>query len=90
MTTKQFIEKAIKGGYKADKNFLLNLPEFALCQIWLDPDAWRAVGKVEKGWNFERQSSKFPDRRPFWQIQMLEMIDALAEGKSIEEFLKTL
>jgi len=58
-------------------------------EFLLDPLAWQAVGKVE-GWNFDRISSKFPNRRPFWHIRMLDMIDALAEGKTLEEFIETL
>lgn len=50
--------------------------------ILLDPLAWKAVGKVEGWW----------DNPPeyVWRTNMHRMIDALAEGKTIEQFISTL
>lgn len=44
------IKQAIEGGYKGDEHFLLNLPEYAKAQIWIDPLFWQALGKARK-WN---------------------------------------
>lgn len=71
----------------------------------LDPKFWQAVGKVE-GWkalkDFHHPTVgklyyRYPDDDEFlgfdgpeWYEKMHSMIDALAEGKSIEEFVKTL
>ena len=60
MTTKQFIEKAIEGGYKdatdlldivlvCEKNNKLEMAKHISHLILLDPKSWQAVGKVE-GW----------------------------------------
>ena len=67
--------------------------EFNFAEMLLDPEAWQAVGKVE-GWWFDdsnpmdaRLNVMFGEK---WQWQMHKMIDALAEGKTIEEFIETL
>jgi len=54
----------------------------------LDPEVWQAVGKIE---NWKNNATKYPwcAREP-WENKMHDMIDALAEGKTIEEFLETL
>lgn len=59
-------------------------------QILLDPLAWQAVGKVE-GWDERTQSTN----KEGWEIRnarwyMHRMVDFLAEGKSVEEFIATL
>ena len=104
MTIKQFIEKAIEGGWKREDNMIgtvienleydLPVPILQMNTILLDPEAWKAVGKVE-GWNRKLAGSNSfiyddGELRPEWHIKMMEMIDALAEGKSVEEFLETL
>ena len=141
MTTKQFIEKAIEGGYRVSaperredniKYKFVESDKFELDydddhsepndieKLLLDTKAWQAVGKVE-GWGKEPtddegnclqcgtdkdiQPSKesgcnhvhYPefcevccDKVASYSDRMHYMIDALAEGKSIEEFLKTL
>lgn len=53
--------------------------EILLSEILLDPEAWKAVGKVDV-W-FEQYD---------WSWHMHRMIDALAEGKTIEQYLLTL
>lgn len=59
--------------------------------ILLRPETWKAVGKVE-GWATMciPYTSYSDTSTPVWQYQMHRMIDALAEGKSIEEYLQTL
>ena len=88
MTIKQFIEKAIEGGWKSEvlwgtaKQYVSdrNLPT-----MFLDPEAWKAVAKVE-GWNVGWYGKNVPS----WHYAMLKLIDALAEGKTIEQYLETL
>ena len=46
MNIQETIEKAIEGGYKGDKHFLINLPEYAKSQIWLDPLFWQSLSKA--------------------------------------------
>ncbi len=133
MTPEQFTKKAIEGGWKP-KNYYRKLKSIVLNDAVLDPDAWRAVGKVE-GWS-EYQRCKLvtpfyhnekPGRegiivgesrdgkqwwviwdgikarysydksyifkkgkKDSWQTIAHAMIDALAEDKSIEDYLKTL
>lgn len=66
-------------------------------QILLDPLAWQAVGKVE-GWYCEPHNESTNDalmghRRDDcadWKRKMHSMIGALAEGKTIEQYLETL
>lgn len=83
--------------------------------VFLDPEAWKAVGKVE-GWEEACEMSPRTGRHCYlytnatrhthdeccycgrksngtkhtWQDHMHRMIDALAEGKSVEEFIATL
>lgn len=85
MTIKQFIEKAIEGGWRGFKSpdavIEINYKEyklkndFPLSGIMLDPLAWQAVYKGEDG---------------LWKSKMLGMINALINGKTIEQFLETL
>lgn len=87
MKIKQFIEKAVEEGYgwkKWDVGGWGNLEKSPhLEAVLLDPKAWEAVGKVE-GWH-DKELWHWS-----WQNQMHAMIDALAEGKTLEEFIKTL
>lgn len=62
--------------------------------ILLDPSFWQAVGKVER-WKCDRncpieEGSYCDAHKPRWQYNMHRMIDALAEGKSLEEYIATL
>ena len=106
MELKEFIEKAIRGGWTPD---VLNtvetiLPDGLKTHSLLDPKAWQAVGKVE-GWNLGMcvkyyqgrvggvdEELDIRDEKEISQSEyyMHQMIDALAEGKSIESFIKTL
>lgn len=104
MTTTQFIEKAIEGGMKENLNWKFvsaNIywvvwkngngddTTIAFEKYILDPLAWQAVGKVE-GWNKHDNARVEYNATYHWKYCMHRMIDALAEGKSIEEYLKTL
>lgn len=66
---------------------------FRMSDILLDPLAWQAVGKAE-GWGEEVNSHLTLDGVSIdlngYELYMHRMIDALIEGKSIEEFLETL
>lgn len=109
MTIKQFIEKAIEGGWKlrgADINvFRVTMQLVDVRLTWrgdqyskdeeeqtvvaievilLDPLAWQAVEKV-KGNDL---TPDMPKRRA--RLEMVGMIHALNDGKTIEEYLKTL
>lgn len=132
MKIKDFIEKAIEGGWDDDPYVWTGEgANFALCEIgeWkydyailLDTEAWKAVGKVE-GWvgdkirmcvgcgvalkwnenpdmegrhNLKRDGkqvgcgSDIYEYDGQWLIEMHCMIDSLASGKSVEQFLETL
>lgn len=68
-------------------------------KVLLDPLAWQAVGKME-GWGFWCLKDKQPLEAcepkaqhvstPRWICEMHRMIDAVAEGKTIEQYLETL
>ncbi len=99
MTIKQFIEKAIEGGWgeftakSAAKNDYIEWCIKNIERALLDPDAWKAVGKVE-GWDDGECNDETYKNAPIgmfmWTWKMHQMTDALCEGKSIEEFLRTL
>ena len=59
----------------------------------INPKAWQAVGKVE-GWVYEvvyaNESMSGVKYSGTYEPKMHRMIDALAEGKSLEQFLETL
>lgn len=78
------------------KEYDRNIARFMLggSLVFLDPEAWKAVGKVE-GWgeepyNHSSNSKVFGTYRPRWEYEMHRMIDALADGKTIAEYLATL
>ena len=100
MTIQQAIEKAIEGGYKGNKEFLLKLPEYAKSQIWLDPLFWQSLGKA-MGWCeyavcihdgkmncFEK--NHWAGYMGEWKWHWHRFIDHLAEGKDAESFFETL
>lgn len=129
MKIKQFIEKAIEGGWEQPLNKSVeDYTKSDIAKTFLDPKAWEAVGKVE-GWKKEvcfwcgskesrgGMTVSTPDSPPEgwqtcegcgidwmekaefgidgnhipeWKYIMHQMIDALCEGKTIEEFIKTL
>ena len=89
MKIKEFIEKAIEGGYeRTAENWLFELNTFNTDNMFLDPKAWQAVGKVE-GWKIvEKGLGKFG--KDEWIRNMHRMIDHLIEGGTIESYLKEL
>ena len=98
MEIKQWIEKAIEGGW--DKNigdvtiYCDKIDNFNLEKILLDPKAWEAVGKVEEWTRTEYPTNPHIQMDSYevkeYKEKMHQMIDALAEGKTVEEFIKTL
>lgn len=101
MTIQSFIEKAIEGGW-IPYSYETPVPDNGAIQkaILLDPLAWKAVGKAE-GWKgscdvcgsrtaLNCSGSDGGGIMDTWLWYMHRMIDALAEGKTIEEYLATL
>lgn len=98
MTTKEFIEKAIEGGYEwTDKplpyplelklkvfraSFKGAAQERITLRAMLSAEAWKAVGKVE-GW-------EDTDDVQLWKSAMVSMVLHLADGGTIESYLETL
>lgn len=106
---KQFMRDAVDGGWEpkfsrgmgvieADLgtrtlNVIKGPPTLSWSDMFLDPEAWKAVGKV-RGWN-----AKSPDgvlwykhKMPMkpYLVLMHRMIDALAEGKTIDQYLESI
>lgn len=57
-------------------------------EILLNPDSWKAVGKVE-GW-CEEKDFKCDECADHYKWAMHRMIDALCEGKTFDDFIDTL
>lgn len=105
MTTKEFIEKSIDGGYNIPSHWQTSLNYSERKSLFLDPKAWEAVGKVE-GWGdtgiiamYEYSNTedfpKYPRQiknsyMPVYQVYMHQMIDALINGKTIDEYIEKL
>jgi len=106
MTIPEAITKAIEGGWDDGMARLKIHPEKIVAQVMLlDPAFWRALGKVE-GWETEdakrylksgglslvevRNQTREFIKAPQWRWNMHRMIDALAKGKTIEQFFETL
>lgn len=86
MTIKTFIEKAIRGGWNEREWFEKHTH---ICSaIFLDPAAWQAVGKTERWHLWKKEPNKPIQGIRDWRDVMHSMIDALAEGKTIEQFLQ--
>ena len=85
--TQKFIEDAIEGGWFKHED-LPPVDVYAYryfpSSFLLDPAAWQAVGNV-RGWG--PPPSVYAGR---WVQNMHGLIDALAEGKSIEDYLSTI
>ena|SRR3990167_4554261 len=119
MTLKDFIFKAIEGGWNPSgervgrikgnpislKNdmFFYEDPEGYqlrenISKILLDPLAWQATGKVVPwdGKYFHNEARDpyyalgYDPENCSWKMNMHRMIDALAEGRTIVDFLDTL
>lgn len=94
MTIDEFIEKAKEGGWEPKREHTeyagMSMEVRLNDGIFLDPLLWQAVGKTEgwSGWiavSFDEKSTL-----DIWEYNMHRLTDALAEGKSIQEFLATL
>lgn len=101
MTISDFITKAIEGGWQDDQKAQFLIASIGSTDpdrngtqlhiqfgdhILLDPLAWQAVGKVE-GWG---EAGKYNSIPAEWLSNMHRLIDALVEGKTIEQYLETL
>jgi hypothetical protein len=90
MTIQTFIEKAEAGGWE-DHYDARGCERYPIEHVVLDPEAWKAVGRAERTWNMLSEKHWGQEEpMPEWQWKMHRMIDALAEGKSIEQYLETL
>jgi len=101
MTITQFIERAIEGGWGSGlvPEHLRNATTIQLFMsdqpaqksvMLLDAYAWKAVGKVE-GWKEDEVCG--PCKKTHfghWLTLQQNMLYALAEGKTIEQYLETL
>lgn len=82
----RFIQDAVKGGWsckscvEVEKNY-----EWYLSDIMLEPECWQSVEK-QRGWEL----SAGPGRKPRYVHMMHGLIDALAEGRTIEQYLTTI
>ena len=100
----RFIEKAIEGGWKgpvgapviAHRKYGLTMTRRMYeSHVILDPEAWKAVGKVEEWPTFYGEcdhrgmcSGRCPESQRLSAVaHMHRMIDALVEGRTIEEYL---
>lgn len=103
MTITEFVEKAVAGGwFPKNSNWTTKNPlswrKQAVAKIvhkeriFLDPLAWKAVGKVE-GWEPNTEYDLTAGEQfcfGEWYEYMHDMLDALAEGKTTEQYLETL
>lgn len=103
MTIQDFIQKAKDGGFEIHHSLTsgwlsegLPAPQCVIFSLVLNPKVWQAVGKVE-GWGLVPDAvhalaysmgKDIPNQKWLWNMH--RMIDALAEGKTIEEFIATL
>lgn len=107
MTIKEFIEAAIEGGWENKELPTMTTEdgiygEFITAMYWhkmfptvvLDPEAWKAVGKV-KGWKEDifysfdgiHHTGQNLDEAQWYQLSMM---NALWEGQTLEEYIATL
>jgi len=99
----QFIEKALAGGWRPEvqeyriigfyeRHFEYRLQSMAAGRrsatrfmlydtVLLDPTVWQAVGKIERWY----EGSYGPE----WLHHMHKMIDALAEGHTLEAYIQS-
>ena len=104
MTIKEFGEMAIDGGFKLTNKHLTDGVWYNFPAIFLDPEAWKAVGKV-KGWTLNNYHITIPyavsleekERMPYinfqgprWQAEMMGMTYSLTQGKTLEEYIAIL
>lgn len=93
MTIEDFVEKAIQGGWDSKNEWGSSPHDIPIERILLDPKAWQAVARVTTHRGEEKHlSHPVLDARikATASRNMYRMIDALAEGGTIESFLETL
>jgi hypothetical protein len=89
---REALEKAVDRGYRVEqKDFLLKLPEFALCQVWLDPLFWQCLGKA-MGWEEVEMSDphRAVNGKAEWHNNWHRFIDHISESKDAESFFANL
>lgn len=95
MTIQTAIQKAVEGGWDKTRA-TLDFNEGGGEQIWesdmiLDPLFWQALGK-SMGWDgtdcLHNGCKDHPSKE--WKVRWHELIDHLAEGKSIEDYFNDL
>lgn len=98
MAIKEFIEKAIEGGFGEDRESL----NYSRIEVFLDPSSWQAVAKAEAWWKEKKHNVVigYNARPPFSDEEKMEMNNEISkmkytdffkelwEGKTIEEALK--
>lgn len=92
MTFPTFIKDAVKGGYVLGGMDEARTKKDGYAhkhQILLDPLAWKAVGKVE-GWGGNTECNKCGKNFNGWKGKMTGFMDAICDGKTIEQYLETL
>ena len=106
MTIQQFIEAAIEGGWKNDGQKVTNSlqkdvtralfsPQMtrltSLQDMCLDPEAWKAVGRL-KGWKTDGMcgACEYPGSMDDPEWHMHQMVRALCNGQTLEEYIATL
>ena len=104
--TKDFIKKAIEGGWnwkgvcmKFELGGWFHLTKEPYFQyILLKPEVWQAVGRVE-GWEGKTYAGGYDvdedgevtlSKSEIWHVKMNGLTPALIEGKTTDEYLKTL
>lgn len=89
--TQRFVEKAIEGGWNRWRmtGKVAGIAVDNHEAMFLDPEAWKAVGKVEGWMDWNGYDSPY-ENEVCWYGRMHAMIDALASGKTIDEALESI
>lgn len=101
MTIKQFILTGLDAGWEPKslrEEFTFAIKGgswiYAMGNYYelLDPDLWKAVGKVKKWSHLQVPDIEYKDYAitEEWQFRMYMMINALISGKTLEEYIATL
>ena len=85
--TQRAITDAIDGGYcfGDTASFIVNLPEYALSQLWIDPKFWQCLGKTRK-WEKDDMNTMSGVLVEAWKHNWHLFIDHLSFGKDVESF----
>ena len=94
------MDEEIYKKYKNDDVLAITISkaQALFAEILLDPEAWKAVGKTIKKWQDKDEQNARLTRQAgggemitgqyMWNKMMHRFIDALCEGKTIEEAIK--